>query len=909
MRSVIFMAGLAVLLALFAGCPRPLGERFTSADPSGSRWSPESGFNALGDLAGADDVPGEEAPREVVEPDVIRRDGSLLYVLNQYRGLSIVDLSAGELLTQVPTMGFPRDLYLAGDRAYVLVGYAHQLNTTEGVVHFDIRSRLYVVDVSTPDAAGIVADFDLEGDFMDSRLVGDVLYAVSAQFEWQWDGVAVAKQQHSESWVTSVDVSDPASIAVADELSVEGYGTVIQATSSAIFVAAPDWASDTTTITYVDITDPLGAMAVAGSVTVKGLVADRFKMDAWNGVLRVVSTTQWPERNIYITTVDLSDPNALAALGETHMEDASGETLFATRFDGDRAYIVTYLVVDPLFVIDLSDPADPRVAGALEVPGWSTHIEPQGDRLIALGVDDTNGRRVCVSLFDVTDPANPGLLDRESFGEDWAWSSAYEDVKAFTVLDDVLIVPFSGWTEQGGFDRLQFLSYTPEDLALHGHVDLQGQILRSFAYDGAYYGVTTEQLATIDGSDLNTPEVTARLTLAEYVADFHELAPDCAAEVVSRFETGTVLVRTVTPAGAYLGEVELAMTNLTETHAYGDSVVLIAPGWDQEGFYTVAIVDCSEPTAPVVTAELRLDVEPYSGWYWDYMPMRTGDDAVFAEKSLFAPWIPWWYPDNSTFVAGDILALRCFSDDFDSVFGDEPAVQGLAFVNLAEGTYTGASGLGYSDIDAIAASGTKLYIGTKEPAGIDLLGRGYCAHYLRELDPATLTIGPPANVPGAFVQYDAASDVFVLADIQYEPTGTLGYTLESVAWNGAGPVLSIDSQPLPENSSALLGRGGRVYFQYYDEGTQLASVAVAATGELTLGASVTVTDQWALLVDAQGDRAYAAIADRAIASFDFSDVPALSDITEVMSGPLRIRFGAETAYAPLGYAGLARLPL
>ena len=84
------------------------------------------------------------------------------------------------------------------------------------------------------------------------------------------------------------------------------------------------------------------------------------------------------------------------------------------------------------------------------MPGWSTHIEPQGDRLIALGVDDTDGRRVSVSLFDVTDPANPGLIDRESFGEDWAWSSAYDDVKAFTVLEDTLIVPFSGYSSESG---------------------------------------------------------------------------------------------------------------------------------------------------------------------------------------------------------------------------------------------------------------------------------------------------------------------------------------------------------------------------------------------------------------------------------------------------------------------------
>jgi len=909
MRYVLLVAGLAILAAFCAGCPwnGPPDQRFTSADPAGGRWSPDLGFNAPGAGEATDGSTGEGATREVVEPDVIRQDGNLLYVLNQYRGLSLVDLEGGELLTQVPTLGYPRDLYLVGDRAYVLVGYAHQLGTTEGIVHFDISSRLYVVDVSSPAGAGVVSEFDLAGDLVDSRLVGDVLYAVSAQFEWYWDGVAVAKEQTSESWVTSVDVSDPAHIAVADKLSFAGYSNVIQATSSAIFVVAPDWASDTATITYVDISDPLGTMVVAGSVMVKGYVADRFKLDAWNGVLRVVSTTNWPQRNIFITTVDLSDPEALTVLGETHMDDASGETLFATRFAGDRAYIVTYFIVDPLFVVDLSDPAHPSVAGALEVPGWSTHIEPQGDRLIALGVDDTDGRRVSVSLFDVTDPADPGLIDRKSFGADWTWSSAYDDVKAFTVLEDVLIVPFSGWTERGGFERLQFLSYTSGGLALHGSVDLEGHILRSFAYNDGYYGVTTEQVATIDGSDLNAPEVMGRLTLAEYVADCHELGPGCAAEVISRVDSGTVLVRTVTPAGAYLGEVELAMSNLSEVHAYGESVVLIAPGWDERGFYAVSIVDCSEPSAPVVAAALQIDVEPYWGWYWyDDMPGAIEGGAVPQAKRL---WIPWWYPSNNTFVVGDVLALRCYSDSFDTVFGDGHAEQGLAFADLAQGAWTGTVGLGFGEIDAVAARGAKLYIGTKESAGFDLLGRGYCAHHLRELDPAAMAMGPAANVPGAFVQYDAATDVLVLADVQYDAWWAFSYTLESVSWNGVSSVEPIDSQVLPEGSSTLLGRGGRVFFQHYDEGSQLASVAVAGTGELELGASVMVSDQWGRLVDAQGSRAYAAIADRAIAGFDFSGPPVLDGVTEVMSGPLRIRFGAATAYAPLGYAGLVRLPL
>ena len=285
-------------------------------------------------------------------------------------------------------------------------------------------------------------------------------------------------------------------------------------------------------------------------------------------------------------------------------------------FDGNLAYIVTFFVVDPLFVVDLSNPVSPVVTGALEVPGWSTHIEPMGDRLIALGVDDTGGgRRVCVSLFDVSDPprlADPGfdgLLDRVTFGDDWSWSSAYTDVKAFNVLDDLIIVPFSGWQRDlGGYERLQFVSYTRDDLEARGAVDLDGEILRSLEYEGMYYGVTTEQLATIDAGDLDAPVVTHRLTLAEYVADFLALSPDLAVEIVVSYDTGTTIVRTVGLGKRGIAEVEVKVGNLTDVHAYGNSVVLVGSEWytysgetgeEYRPHYNVAVVDCSDPTSPV----------------------------------------------------------------------------------------------------------------------------------------------------------------------------------------------------------------------------------------------------------------------------------------------------------------------
>ncbi len=103
-----------------------------------------------------------------------------------------------------------------------------------------------------------------------------------------------------------------------------------------------------------------------------------------------------------------------AALGKP------GEQVYGVRFDGTRGYLVTYRRTDPLYVLDLANETDPRVAGELEVPGFSDHLLPlPGGLLLGVGHDaDGNGRALGVkfSLFDVADAARPRLVGNHSVG-------------------------------------------------------------------------------------------------------------------------------------------------------------------------------------------------------------------------------------------------------------------------------------------------------------------------------------------------------------------------------------------------------------------------------------------------------------------------------------------------------------
>jgi len=166
-------------------------------------------------------------------------------------------------------------------------------------------------------------------------------------------------------------------------------------------------------------------------------------------------------------------------------------------------------------------------------------------------------------------------------------------------------------------------------------------------------------------------------------------------------------------------------------------------------------------------------------------------------------------------------------------------------------------------------------------------------------------------VPGVFLQRDAATGVILLQDNQWDGSGNYTNKLNTLSWDGGGgKVKFLATLDAPANAGAFKARGADVYYSYWDSSNYGAGVIrIGADGKLTQGPTVTVTDGWLDITEALDGTAYLTIGGQAIARYDFSgDTPALIDVTPVMSSPLVIRFDSASAYAPLGYAGLAVLP-
>ncbi|MBR2875778.1 MAG: beta-propeller domain-containing protein [Clostridia bacterium] len=145
---------------------------------------------------------------------------------------------------------------------------------------------------------------------------------------------------------------------------------------------------------------------------VNGHVLNQFSMDEYNGYLRVATTTgsfAEAENNLYILNENLE------VVGKTE-GIAKGETIKSVRFMGDTGYVVTFEQTDPLFVIDLKNPKEPKVLGELKIPGFSKYLHPVSDTLLlGIGVNGDeggSGNGMKVSLFDVSDSKNPKEISK-----------------------------------------------------------------------------------------------------------------------------------------------------------------------------------------------------------------------------------------------------------------------------------------------------------------------------------------------------------------------------------------------------------------------------------------------------------------------------------------------------------------
>ena len=482
----------------------------------------------------------------VDEADQVKTDGEYIYVAN-WNDVTIVKAYPPSELANVSTvdetdlLGVSAEdhsisvsgIFIHGERlvitasvwkdydwSYYYDWFAPGRDSVDGAPEIEAwepsRTMVFLVDVSDVTSPRLEYSVGITGYEITSRMVGDVVYLVAQSSVWQWEEEVFlpriwtgfeSEELSSGSVYYDPETREPSGLidvmavnATNGEFShisvVAGYSSTVYMSQSSLYFTVQKWSgqltfdnagneivddSSTRTTIYRVSVDDLN-IEVTASGEVKGWLLNQFSMDENGAYLRVATTSDWTNlRNaVYVLDSDLQLVGALEDI-------APGEMIYSARFVGDTLYLVTFRQVDPLFVIDLSDPTAPEILGELEIPGFSSYLHPVDDTHV-LGIGQENWS-VKISLFDVSDPANP--VEQSKFLlEQNSHTAAGYDHKAvlFDLEKGLLVIPvYSYWwspdyTRSGSWTGFYVFGVSVEDgLWLRGTIEVM-----SWTYD-AYY--------------------------------------------------------------------------------------------------------------------------------------------------------------------------------------------------------------------------------------------------------------------------------------------------------------------------------------------------------------------------------------------------------------------------------------
>jgi inhibitor of cysteine peptidase len=291
-----------------------------------------------------------------------------------------------------------------------------------------------------------------------------------------------------------------------------------------------------------------GAITYLAKGEVPGTLDNQFSMDEYKGNLRVATTSsvytprygQYTYNNVYVLDRKMATIGSL-----THI--AEQETIYSTRFIGDRLYMVTFKRIDPFFVIDLSNPQSPKILGKLKIPGYSDYLHPyDATHIIGIGKETTTNdwggvstSGIKLALFDVHDVNNPKQLDKVQIGDAGSDSAALTDHHAFLFdrAKNLLVIPIRAVSTapmiQGGYYKYQpqiwygayVFGLTPETgftlrgTVQHGSGDpgyyyygsSTSEVKRSLYIGDILYTMSSKQIKANPLADLNTTIATIPL--------------------------------------------------------------------------------------------------------------------------------------------------------------------------------------------------------------------------------------------------------------------------------------------------------------------------------------------------------------------------------------------------------------
>lgn len=441
----------------------------------------------------------------VDESDIAKIDGSYIYTVED-KYIVITDIRDGKL--KEVTRFLPKDcgasdrvmeIYVDGDQLILVVqcyetsleedsAFCYKMNG-KSTTQIQVYS---IVDRKNPEFEGRLIQ---DGYYNTSRKIGDVVYLFT-QYNMTSDVVGYVEKEYtsvipkvngekvaaSEIYlpessgesgilVSSLDVNKPDKV-LDSKLVISGYAQTY-ISKDALYLYEEDY--DGAMITNIaKFALDEGRISGVAAAAVRGYVRDTFAINASDGYLRVLTTDYSTEDEVnalYILDENMKLTGQLTGI-------APGEEIYAARFMGNTGYFVTYRNTDPLFTVDLSDPAKPEIIGELKVTGFSEYLHFWDDtHLLGIGYESDektgNIENIKLSMFNIE---NPGEVTEEAklVLKDVDYSEALYDYKSVIISKDKNLIGLVCEDYSGSRTKQTYQIYSYENGTFKKQAEIPG---------------------------------------------------------------------------------------------------------------------------------------------------------------------------------------------------------------------------------------------------------------------------------------------------------------------------------------------------------------------------------------------------------------------------------------------------
>ncbi|MFS0690873.1 beta-propeller domain-containing protein [Sporosarcina sp. 179-K 8C2 HS] len=464
-------------------------------EESSDKGSMESAKAESSDAVGGGDHSSTNIQVEGVdESDMVKTDGDYVYSVFGGTSVKVIDIRNPKKMKVAAEIKpnddyYPTQLFLHDDLLIVLgdkmVRYPKRSASQAEIMPMNSLTTVRLYNIEKPEKPVLIREIGVEGYLKSARKTDGMLYLVTNVHPYLWameeiEGDALRPRifdsnekekefmefkdisilpgamDPSYSVIAAIDLTSPKTsqletkgfLGSSDQmymtknhlyLTALKYGTSTNSRGAEIMIWNPGKADTEIFKFKLDGTN----VEFHRSAELGGTILNQFSMDEYKGNFRVVMTegNMWDERNpsknhLYILNENMETTGSVKGL-------AKGERIYSARFMGDKAYMVTFRETDPLFVIDVADPVNPKVLGELKIPGFSNYLHPLDENhLIGFGYETsaqknpsggeplilTKGMKI--SLFDVTDFHNPKEKFTEIIGGRGTYSPLQYDHKA-----------------------------------------------------------------------------------------------------------------------------------------------------------------------------------------------------------------------------------------------------------------------------------------------------------------------------------------------------------------------------------------------------------------------------------------------------------------------------------------------